>query len=167
MSPATEPLVPPAPRRRTPAEMVVTPVYVLLPAKVTVPDPSLVTVPVPVAIGSATVMSPAPPMVRMVLLPLMPLPLTTSSVSVPAWLWIEPSDASVIAPETVLLPETLTNEPCPDPPLPLSVICSAIVLPPAMARVPPLLTTVPAVVAPRAVSLLATRVPALMVVTPM
>src|SRR5437762_3353461 len=45
--PAMLPVVPPLPTCRTPAEMVVPPVYVLLPVRMSLPVPLLVTVPVP------------------------------------------------------------------------------------------------------------------------
>ena len=126
--------------------------------------PSFVRLPM-VSGKSAIVVSPAPPKaILRVVESLLEMPDVT--VSRPASLPMRASPLNFIPPLRVLLPETLPSAPCPDPPLPLSVIGSAIVLPPAMARVPPLLTTVPAVVAPKAVSLLATRVPTLMVVTP-
>ena len=53
-----------------------------VPDKVAVPDPSLVNVPVLVAIGSATVIFPAPPRIKLKV-PVIALPLATSKVNVP------------------------------------------------------------------------------------
>ena len=50
---------------KVPAFIVVLPVYVFVADKVNVPDPSLVNVPVLVAIGSTTLILPAPPKVRL------------------------------------------------------------------------------------------------------
>ena len=61
------------------------------------PDPSLVNVPVLVAIGSATVILPEPPKV-VLKVPVIALPLATSKVKVPASELILESEASVIGP---------------------------------------------------------------------
>ena len=65
--------------------------------KVNVPDPSLVNVPVLVAIGSATVVLPDPPKV-MLYVPVIALPVATSNVNVPESELIRESEACVIAP---------------------------------------------------------------------
>ena len=70
----------------------------LTPDSVTVPAPSLVKLPVLVVIGSATVILPAPPKVKLNV-PVMPSPDVTSKVSVvPLSALIRASAAKVIAP---------------------------------------------------------------------
>ena len=66
-----EPEVLPAPIWRVPAAIVVAPVYEFAPERISVPRPSLVSVPVLVAIALLMVVFPAPPMVRFCV-PLMP-----------------------------------------------------------------------------------------------
>ena len=72
----------------TPADIVVAPVYVFAADKVKVPEPVLVKVPEPVAIGSATVMLPAPSKVIFLLEAVIELLDATFKVKVFASDWI-------------------------------------------------------------------------------
>ena len=116
--------------------------------------------------GSATVVSPAPPKVTLRLVLLMALPLETSIVSMPASLLMRALLPSVTTVCTVLLPARLRSAPSLLTPLPLRVMVSVVVMPPCSASVPPLLTVVAPPVLPRAALLAATSVPALTVVVP-
>ena len=65
--------------------------------KVSMPDPSLVNVPVLIAIGSAIVISPDPPKV-ILKVPAIAFPLATFKVNIPESELILESEACVIAP---------------------------------------------------------------------
>jgi hypothetical protein len=93
-----------------PPEIVVAPENVLTADNVSVPEPDFVNVPVEVAIGSATVVLPAPATVS-ANSPSTPLPDNTSMVSVLASAWIVAALASVTFPANVLLPEVLLIAP--------------------------------------------------------
>ena len=84
---------------KTPANIVVEPVYVLVADRVAVPAPSLLKFAMGVAIGSATAIFPAPPRVKLYEAdPVMALPLATSKVNVPLSELILELEAKVIRP---------------------------------------------------------------------
>ena len=153
-----------------PAEIVVLPEYVFTADIVNVPEPVLVSVPVLVAIGSATVVFPLPSTVR-ANVPTIALPDDTSSVSVPSSDWISLSAASVIAPVRLLVSapavDKLRIAPAELTPDPVIVNGSAMDRPvPLKWTAPPSLIVVAPEVAPSDVFVVATIVPADTVVKP-
>ena len=146
-----------------PALRVSPPPKVFAPERVSAPDPSLVTVPVLVAIGSATVMLPAPPKVRF-WVPVIALPLATSRLRVPASELIRVVPANVTAPETVLSPLTFRKAPPELTPVPVRFKASAVLMPPVSSSAPPLFTAVLPAVVPSALLWLARRMPPLLTV---
>ena len=139
---------------------------------VSVPVPVLVSVLLPVAIGSATVMLPVPPNV-MLFVPLIELPDATLSVSKPLSAIILLSLSSVINPlYRAAVAELLVKAPAPPAPVPLSVKGSAVPSEnPFRSRVAPEATIVPASVVPNGVFVAppaapSISVPSLIIVSP-
>ena len=138
--------------------------------KVNVPVPDLVTVPVLVAIGSATVVLPLPSKVN-ANVPAIALPDATSNVSVPSSDWISLAAARVIAPDKVLVSfpavdklRTAPDELTPDPVIESgSAIDSPV---PLRWIAPPSFTVVVPAVVPSDVFVVATIAPAETVVDP-
>ena len=129
------------------------------------PAPSLVRVPEPVAIGSLTVMLPAPPSVRLYV-PAIALPAETSNVSVPESELIRVALCSVIAPENVLLFSTFRSAPPLETPVPFRYSGSAavVIVPTSSSAVPGVLDTtyVPAPVLPSALLCVSRTTPCVM-----
>jgi hypothetical protein len=139
-----DPVDPPAPILRVPALIVVAPVYVF---------------------AAASKIDPAPIFVN-VLAPPVSLTAPESVRIVEEFAPILESAANVTVPITVLLPLLLFRAPVLLTPVPLSVMASAVVIPPDRLSVAPLLTVVAPAFVPRAVLLATTRVPALIDVVP-
>ena len=115
--------------------------------KVKVPAPSLVKVPVPVAIGSAIVRSPAPPIVKLKV-PVIALPLATFMVFVPASALILESAARVIKPAQELVPEINLSAPSLETPVPDKDKASAPTAAPCSCSAAPDETVTPPAVVP-------------------
>ena len=135
------------------------------PESVSVPAPSLVSVPVVVPITALIVVSPAPPTVSGCVAPVIP---PVAIVSVPASELIRaPPAPSVIAPVQLLLFARLRRTPPPLTPVPASVMGSAIVSPlPLISSSAPEATVVPVPVPPSAELFAAASVPTLTLVAP-
>ena len=133
-----------------------------------VPEPDLVTVPVPVAIGSDTVVLPVPSNVN-ANDPAMAFPEATLRSNVD-----EPTEVTVLAAVNVMglvivfAPSAERSAPLPPPVPAMSIAVSAIVKPVACdnSSRAPLATDVPADVAPSAAESPATTTPAEIVVVP-
>lgn len=152
---------------RVPALIEIAPAYaVFAPDRVSVPAPFLISAPLVVVIVPLIAVLPVPSTVRFRVAPVTEL--AALSVSVPASDWISALPASVTVPPQVLLPLRLRSAPSPATPVPRRLSASApTVIPPCIPSVAPLATVTPAVAAPSAEALAATKVPAFTFVTPL
>lgn len=146
-----------------PALMVVPPVKVLAAVKVAVPEPSLVSVPVPVAMMPVILMAPEPPRVKF--WSVAEMAVAAESVSVLASLWMRAALASVMRPERVLFPEIFLMAPVLLMPVPFTVTGRANVIPPCICKAAPLFTVM-APAEPKAEAFCTLMAPALMTLSP-
>ena len=135
----------------------------MFPDKVNVPDPALVKLPVLVAIGSATVILPAPLNV-IAKVPVIALPEATLKVNKSVSDAIVVAAAIVAKPVRLLLPLMLRIAPPSLTPAPLTEMASAIVIPPCKPSVAPEATVIPPADVPPAPLWARTKVPLLIVI---
>ena len=114
---------------------------VFAPLNVSLPEPSFVSVPLVVAIGSATVTSPPPPKVRFAAVPVMALPAATSKVRLPASaLMRTPLEPRATAVERLFAPLRLRSAPSELVPVPFRVTALAMLRPPCTCNPAPAVT---------------------------
>ena len=150
---------------KVPAVIVVPPLYVFAPLRMSVPPPSFVSDPVVEPITALIVVPPDPPTVSGCPAPVMP---PVAIVSVPASELIRaPPTPSVIAPVQVLAPLILRSAPPTPTPVPFSVIASPIESPvPSICTAAPPATVVAPATVPSAELFWRSTTPALTAVAP-
>ena len=150
---------------RVPAEIVVVPLYVLVPCTVSVPALNLVRVPTPFLMPPCTTIAASDAVSNVRLYGCV---MSEPNVSVPELLWISTLFVRVTEPVIVLFPDVLTTAPPALMPAPDTCIVSAKETLPEIAIAAPLPTTVaPALTSlPRALFFCTCSVPAVTVVIP-